>query len=119
MGSPSSSGRHAASAPRRFREVAMAALLSGDENRNFHAEDDYRAYLISRNRPIVRHSATVNLKRLRVHARRVVNAVDAVLHWMIEALAASKTRRIQRELQLRGIRYVQYNDDAPSQRHPK
>ncbi len=70
----------------------MAALFSGDDNRNFHAEDDYRAYLISRNPPpIVHHSAATHWKRLRVH-----------------------TRRIQRELQLRGIRYPQRTDDDPS-----
>jgi hypothetical protein len=103
-----------------FREVAMAALFSGDDNRNFYAEDDYRAYLISRNPPpIVHHSATVHWKRLRVHARHVVNGVDSVLHWMIAALEKSKTRRIQRELQIRGIRYPQRNDDAPSQHRQK
>lgn len=98
----------------------MAALFSGDDHRNFHAEDDYRAYLISRNPPpIVHRSASVHWKRLQVHARRVVNAVDSVLHWMIAALEKSKTRRIQRELQIRGIRYPQCNDDAPSQHRQK
>lgn len=98
----------------------MAALFSGDDHRDFYAEDDYRAYLISRNPPpIVHHSATVHWKRLRVHLRRMVKGVDAVLHWMIAALERSKTRRIQRELQLRGIRYAQRNDDAASRREPK
>ncbi len=95
----------------------MAALFSGDENRNFYAEDDYRAYLISRNPPpIVHHSATIHWKRLRVIARRVVNGVDAALHWMIAALEKSKTRRIRRELPIRGIRYSQGNDDKASRR---
>jgi hypothetical protein len=103
-----------------FREVAMAALFSGEENRNFYAEDDYRAYLISRNPPpIVHHSGAMRLKRLRVYARRMVHGVDIVLHWLIAALEKSKTRRIQRELQLRGIRYMQHNDDAASRRQPK
>lgn len=98
----------------------MAALFSGDEHRNLVSEDDYRAYLISRNPPpIVHHSASVHWKRLQVYARRVVNGVDFVLHGMIEALAKSKARRIQRELQIRGIRYPQRNDDAPSQRRAK
>jgi hypothetical protein len=98
----------------------MAALFSGDDHRNFYAEDDYRAYLISRNSPpIVHHSATVQWKRLRVHARHVVNGVDAVLHWMTEALAKSRIRRIQRELEIRGIRYPQRNDDASSQHRQK
>jgi hypothetical protein len=98
----------------------MAALFSGDDHRNFYAEDDYRAYLISRNPPpIVYHSGSVRLKRLRVHLRRMVHGIDAALHWLIAALERSKTRRIQRELQLRGIRYAQRNDDAASQREPK
>lgn len=98
----------------------MAALFTGEDKRNFYAEDDYRAYLISRNPPpIVHHSATVHWKRLRVHARRVLNGVDSILHWMIEALAKSKTRRIRRELQIRGICYPQHKDDAPSQHRQK
>jgi len=95
----------------------MAALFTGDDNRNFYAEDDYRAYLISRNSPpIVHHSATIHGKRLRVHVRRAVNLVDFVLHRMVGALARSKQRRIARELQLRGIRYPQETHDDPSSR---
>jgi hypothetical protein len=98
----------------------MAALFSGDENRNFYAEDDYRAYLISRNPPpIVHHSAAVRWKRLRVDARRFMNGVDLALHWMIAALEKSKMRRIQRELQIRGIRYPQRMEDTPSQHRQK
>lgn len=97
----------------------MATLFSGDDHRKFLVEDDYRAYLISRNPPpIVHHSASVHWKRLRVYARRVVHGVDSALHWMIAALEKSKTRRIQRELQIRGIRYPQH-DDAPSQHRQK
>ncbi|MGL4263694.1 MAG: hypothetical protein ACRCV5_00445 [Afipia sp.] len=93
----------------------MAALFTGDDKRNFYAEDDYRAYLISRNQPpIVHHSATVHWKRLRAHTRRAVNLVDFILHRMVEALARSKTRRVQRELQLRGIRYPQETHDERS-----
>lgn len=93
----------------------MAALFTGDDKRSFYAEDDYRAYLISRNPPpIVHHSAAIHWKRLRVHTRRAVNLVDFVLHRMVEALARSKTRRIQRELQLRGIRYPQETHDEQS-----
>ena len=93
----------------------MAALFTGDDKRNFYAEDDYRAYLISRNPPpIVHHSAAIHWRRLRVHTRRAVNLVNFVLHRMVEALARSKTRRIQRELQLRGIRYPQETHDEQS-----
>jgi len=99
----------------------MAALFSSDDRRSYYSEDDYRAYLISRNPPpIVHHSAGAYWKRLRVRARRVANRADSVLNWMIEALARSKTRRIQRELQLRGIRHQQHADKGPSStRSPK
>jgi hypothetical protein len=96
----------------------MAALLSRSDTRESLPEDDYRAYLVSRNPPpIVHHARSVRLKRLQVHARYIVNGIDFVLHWMIEALARSKTRRIQRELQIRGIRYR--DDDTPSQHRQK
>lgn len=63
---------------------------------------DYRAYLITRNEaPIVYHSRDMHLKRLRVVARNAVSYFDACLHRMIEALAAAKMRRIQRELMFR------------------
>ncbi len=72
----------------------MAASWSRDDTRESFPEDDYRAYLISRNPPpIVHHSCGVRLKRLRVRFDRAVNAVDRMLHRMIEALARSKTRR--------------------------
>lgn len=71
----------------------MAILFSGDENCNSYADDDYRAYLISRNPPpIVHHSASVQFKRLQVHARRMVSAVDFVLHWMTEALSRHRQK---------------------------
>lgn len=98
----------------------MAALFSGEDDRHSYSEDDYRAWLISRNPPpIVHHSGAMHWKRLRVRVRRFVNGVDRILHALIAALEKSKTRRIERELQLRGIRYPQHNDDAISSRQPK
>ena len=94
----------------------MAASWSRDDRHDSFPEDDYRAYLISRNPPpIVYHSCGVRLARLHVRFDRLVKAVDRGLHRMIEVLArSSKTRRIQRELQLRGIRSAQRTDDGPS-----
>lgn len=93
----------------------MAALLSNDGARGSFAEDDYRAYLISRNPPpIVHRASSVWLRRLLVRLDGGVKIVDSVLHRMVEALARSKTRRIQRELQMRGIRYAQRMDEDPS-----
>lgn len=90
----------------------MVASALRTRSRECFPEGDYRAYLISRNPPpIVHHANGVRLKRLLVRLDGVVRAVDSVLHRMIEALARSKTRRIQRELQMRGIRYAQRTDD--------
>ena len=41
----------------------------------------------------------------RVRARRVFARVNGFLKRLIEAIAASKMRRIERELELRGYRY--------------
>ncbi|EGP06642.1 hypothetical protein [Afipia clevelandensis] len=91
----------------------MAA--SWTRNNKPFPEDDYRAWLISRNPPpIVHHSCSVRLARLRVRLDRFIQAIDHGLHRMIAALERSKTRRIQRELQLRGIRYSQSTDDGTS-----
>jgi hypothetical protein len=93
----------------------MAASWLRDDRCETFPEDDYRAYLISRNPPpIVHHSCGVRLRRLQVRLDHTVTAIDHMLHRVIEALARSKTRRIQRELQLRGIRYAQRTDDDPS-----
>lgn len=72
----------------------MAASWRRDDTRESFPEDDYRAYLISRNPPpIVYHSCGVRLKRLRVRFDRAVDAIDRMLHRVIEALARSKARR--------------------------
>ncbi|MBB5054326.1 hypothetical protein HNQ36_004328 [Afipia massiliensis] len=72
----------------------MAASWPRDDTRESFPEDDYRAYLISRNPPpIVYHSCGVRLKRLRVRFDRAVDAIDRMLHRVIEALARSKARR--------------------------
>jgi hypothetical protein len=44
-------------------------------------------------------------KRVGVRARRALERVNSFLKNMIEAIADSKMRRIERELELRGYRY--------------
>ena len=90
----------------------MAASWIRNHRHESFPEDDYRAYLISRNPPpIVYHSCGVSFARLRVRFDRLTQAVDRGLHRMIAALERSKTRRIQRELQFRGLRHAQRKDD--------
>ena len=56
------------------------------------------------------------LRRLNAHGRIAVARVDGFLHSMIEALAMSKIRRIQRELALRGVHYDRTTADASEPR---
>ncbi len=95
----------------------MAASWIRNQKHQTFPADDYRAWLISRNSPpIVHHSCGVRLARLRVLFDRLVQAVDHGLHRVIAALERSKSRRIQRELQWRGIRYSRPMDDDTSPR---
>jgi hypothetical protein len=96
----------------------MAYYYSGDEKCGDVDGGDYRAYLISRNQaPIVHQGADLRFKRLRAHARTVVNRVDGFLHRMIEALAAAKMHRLQRELALRGVTYRRLPQDEVRMPH--
>lgn len=84
----------------------MAYSHSGADKQRELNDNDYRAYLITRNQaPIVYHSRDMQIRRLCVYARATVGRIDGFLHWMIEAIAASKMRRLQRELALRSVRY--------------
>lgn len=50
-------------------------------------------------------------KRARVRARRVLGRVNGFLKNMIAAIADTKLRRIERELELRGYRYDRSSTD--------
>jgi hypothetical protein len=50
-------------------------------------------------------------KRVSVRARGALGRVNGLLKNMIEAIADSKMRRIERELELRGYRYDRSNND--------
>lgn len=82
----------------------MAILHSGaGKFREIH-DDDYRAYLITRNQePIVYHSQDMQFKRLQVYARSALNRIDRFLHWMSDVIIKSQHRKLQRELMMRGV----------------
>jgi hypothetical protein len=97
----------------------MAILHSGAGKYQELNDDDYRAYLVTRNQaPIVYHSQDMQFKRLRVHVRGALNRIDRFLHWMSQAMAKSTRRRLQRELMMRGVyhHYAPYDREASSQR---
>jgi hypothetical protein len=90
----------------------MAHLLAGDDkNRDLTYDDAYRWYLITRTDPPSDYRfGRTHRKRLRVHARTALRRVNGYLKNMIEAIADAKLRRMERELELRGIRYEQPKD---------
>ena len=102
----------------------MAHLLTGnDKFRDLTYDDAYRSYLITRRDPPAEYRfGRTQGKRTRVRARTALARVNGYLKSMIEAIANSKLRRMQRELELRGIRYDHTNDNwvtrssAPTER---
>ena len=90
----------------------MAHLITSDDKfRDFSYDDGYRAYLITRREPLGDYRfGRTHGKRLRVHARRALRRVNGYFRNLIEAIANSKVRRMERELELRGIRFDRAND---------
>ena len=60
-----------------------------------------------------RRRLSVMTARLASFAVQAIHGFDRCLHAAIEALAASKLRRIERELQLRGVRYGNHKNRTP------
>jgi hypothetical protein len=87
-------------------------LTSDDKFRDLLYSDDYRAYLITRSQSAdgCRFGRTRG-KRARVHARKALRRVSGYFRTMIEAIADAKLRRMERELELRGIRFDRANHD--------
>jgi hypothetical protein len=89
----------------------MAHLVSNDEFPDFGYDDDYRFYLITRRDASGYRFGRTQGKRIRVRARSALRRVNGYLKNMIEAIANSKMRRMERELELRGIRLDRSNDN--------
>jgi hypothetical protein len=86
-------------------------LTSDDKYRDLLYGDDYREYLAARSKSAGDHRfGRSQRKRFRVHARRALSGVNGYLKSMIEAIANSKLRRLERELELRGIRCDRSNE---------
>jgi hypothetical protein len=90
----------------------MAHLVSGnDKFPDFGYDDDYRFYLLTRRDALGYRFSRMQGKRIRVRARNALRRVNGYLKNMIEAIADSKTRRMERELELRGIGFDRRNDN--------
>ena len=91
----------------------MAHYLTSDEKyRDLIHDDDYRSYLVDRGDSAsdYRFGRTQG-KRVRVPARTALRRVNGYFKNMIEAIANAKLRRMERELELRGIRLDRPNND--------
>jgi hypothetical protein len=93
-------------------ESKMAHFLTGDEkNPELIYDDDYRSYLMARSHsPGGYRFGRTHEKHVRVHARTALSRVNGFLKNMIEAIANAKLRRMERELELRGVRYDRPGD---------
>jgi hypothetical protein len=86
-------------------------LTDDDEYRDLLYSDDYRAYLMARSKSAGEYRfGRTQGKRVRVHARSALGRINGYFRSMIEAIANSKLRRMERELELRGIRFDRSNE---------
>lgn len=91
----------------------MAHFLTSDEEyRDLIHDDDYRSYLGNQGDSAGGYRfGRMRGKRVRAHARTALRRVNGYLKNMIEAIANSKVRRMERELEPRGIRFDRINDN--------
>ena len=84
-------------------------LTSDDKCRDLIYGDDHRSYLMDRsNSPGGYKFGRTEAKRVR--ARNALARVNGCFKSMIEAIADAKLRRMERELELRGIRFDRSGD---------
>ena len=90
----------------------MAHLLTGDEKyRDLIYDDDCRPYLLAqRVAPGNYRFGRTRGNHVRVRARSALRRVNGYFASMIEAIANAKLRRMERELELRRIRFDRSNE---------
>jgi hypothetical protein len=86
-------------------------ITSDDKSRDLTYDEAYRWYLITRSDPPSDYRfGRTHGKRVRIHARTALRRANGYLKNMIEAIANAKLRRMERDLELRGIRYERASD---------
>jgi hypothetical protein len=96
----------------------MAYFLASDDRcRDLIHDDDYRSYLVDRSdSPDGYRFGRTSGKRFHVRARNALRRVNGYWKHMIGAIADAKLRRMERELQLRGIRFHRHDKVKGSSR---
>jgi hypothetical protein len=90
----------------------MAHLLADEKCRDLIYDDDYRSYLMAQRGGSGGYRfGRTQRRRVRVRARTALRRINGYFKTMIEAMANSKLRRMERELELRGIRFDRSSDD--------
>lgn len=84
----------------------MAHFLTGDEEiRDLLHGDHYRAYLMARSQSAEGYRfGRRQRNRPRIRTRNALRHITGCFRTIIEAIANAKLRRMERELELRGIR---------------
>jgi hypothetical protein len=91
----------------------MAHFLTSDEKyRDVIYDGDYRSFLVAKSTANYRFARTKE-KRARVGTRRAMGRLNGYLKRMVEAIANAKLRRMERELELRGIAIDRPDDGRP------
>ena len=98
----------------------MAHLItSDDEYRDLTRDDAYRTYLITRTDSLGDYRfGRTDGKRVHVRARHALRRVNGYFKKIIEAIANSKLRRRERELEHRGIRQSRPSHDWTGRTQP-
>lgn len=91
----------------------MAHFLTSDEKyRDVIYDGDYRSFLVAKSTVSYRFARTKD-KRARIGTRRAVGRFNGYLKRMVEAIASAKLRRMERELELRGVAVGRPDEGRP------
>jgi hypothetical protein len=96
------------------RKSAMNHFLASDDKyRDSIYDEDYWSHRINK------RNSPSDYRFGRAHARATLNRINSCLKNMIEVIANSKLRRMERELELHGIRRDRLNGSNPVALKPR
>jgi len=96
----------------------MAHFLTSDEKyRDLIYDADSRSLMAQRVAPGGYRFGRTQGRSVRVHSRSTLRRVNGYFRTMIEAIANAKLRRMERELELRGIRFDRPNNNGVARKY--